>query len=146
MQTQREYLFSLGLTKAPTGRGRFSREGIAAIQKAVDSGMEFKSTAPVPSGKPKVVKSKSKPIVVKGEDDEVTTTGPVDSTQSGLGEAFLRYGRYDMTFEGFDADGKRHVVSGRNACSCGWSLVGHTCDNPTALINSTERIKVTPIV
>lgn len=145
MQTQREYLFSLGLTKAPTGRGRFSREGIAAIQKAVDSGMEFKSTAPVTSGKPKVVKSKSKPIVVKGE-DEVTTTGPVDSTQSGFGEAFLRYGRYDMSFEGFDASGKRHVVSGRNACTCGYSLVGHKCDNPTALIGGGTRIEVTPIV
>lgn len=130
--TEREYLHSIGLTKAPTGRGRFSREAHAALSKARAEGMEFKSNAPV-AGPKRIVKSSPKAEIVKST-----------PTESGFGEVFLRYGKMDMTFTGVDSKGRTHVVSGRNACSCGYSLVGHTCDNPTALVGGGERIKVTP--
>lgn len=134
MQTEREYLYSIGLTKAPTGRGRFSREAHAALARARAEGMSFKEK---PTAAPKaVVKSTPKKKTV-----------PVDSTPvEAIGDVFLRYGKMDMDFEGFDAAGKRHVVSGRNACSCGYSLVGHTCDTPTALVAGGEMIGVHPIV
>lgn len=131
MMTPREYLYSLGLTKAPTGRGRFSREANAALDKARAEGMTFKEITP------------SAPKRTVTVSDKPKSSTPV---VEGLGEAYLRYGRMDMSFEGLDANGKRHVVSGRCACSCGYSLVGHTCDNPTALIGGGERIEVTPIV
>lgn len=142
MNTEREYLYSLGLTKAATGRGRFSREAHAALTKARSEGMQFKEKPVIIPGGKTIVKSTPKPVI---------STAPVEKPepgeiQDGYGQAFLRYGRLDMEFEGFDEDGKRHVVSGRNACSCGWSLVGHTCDDATALVGGGERIKVHPIV
>lgn len=144
MMTEREYLYSLGLTKAPTGRGRFSREAHAALDKARAGGMTFKEKTPVvvksikPAPAPKaIVKSVPKAEIEKPKVGEV---------HEGYGDAFLRYGRLDMTFTGVDSEGKTHVVSGRNACSCGWSLVGHVCENPTALVGGGERIKVTPNV
>lgn len=145
MKTEREYLYSIGLTKAPTGRGRFSREAHEALTKARAGGMEFKSTTPVVSTAPKVVKAAKpvKAIVKSVPKDEKPEPGEV---QDGFGSAFLRYGRLDMTFEGVDSTGRTHVVSGRNACSCGYSLVGHICDNATALVGGGERIKVIPSV
>ena len=133
MMTEREYLYSIGLTKAPTGRGRFSREAHTALAKARAEGMAFKEK-PVIAPK-RIVKSSPKSEIVKST-----------PTESGFGEVFLRYGKMDMTFTGVDSNGRTHVVSGRNACSCGYSLVGHTCDNPTALVGGGERIKVTPHV
>ena len=130
--TEREYLYSLGLTKAPTGRGRFSGEAHAALAKARSEGMQFKEKTSTAQTKT-IVKSKPKATV------------SVTSTEN-LGDAYLRYGKYDMSFEGYDDNGKRHVVSGRNACSCGYSLVGHTCDSPTALVSGGIRIGVRPIV
>ena len=132
MMTEREYLHSIGLTKAPTGRGRFSREAHAALAKARANGMEFKSNAPV-AGPKRIVKSSPKSEIVKST-----------STETGFMDGFLRYGKMDMTFTGVDSKGRTHVVSGRNACSCGFSLVGHICDNPTSLVGGGERIKVTP--
>lgn len=46
MQTRREYLFSIGLTKAPTGRGKFSNDALGAIEKAKREGMEFSDGTP----------------------------------------------------------------------------------------------------
>lgn len=131
MQTEREYLYSIGLTKAPTGRGRFSGAAHEALAKARAEGVQFKEKV-APQTKT-IVKSKAKAVVSS-------------TSVENLGDAYLRYGKYDMSFEGFDDNGKRHVVSGRNACSCGYSLVGHTCDNPTALVAGGTRIGVRPIV
>lgn len=133
MQTKREYLISKGL--AQPGRGRFSREGNAAIEKAISEGVKFKDATPAPVKR-----------VAKSTGPVAKSDGPTDSTESGYGMAFLRYGKMDMQFEGVDSNGKRHVVSGRNACSCGYSLVGHTCDDATALVAGGERISVHPIV
>lgn len=51
LMTEREYAHSLGLAKL--GRGKFSSEAKAAIAKAKAEGMEFRSTAYVPTGKPR---------------------------------------------------------------------------------------------
>jgi hypothetical protein len=59
VQSQRQYLHSLGLAKAPTGRGRFSTEGHAALAKARAGGMKFSD-----DDKPKVV-TVSKPKATK---------------------------------------------------------------------------------
>lgn len=142
MNTEREYLYSIGLTKAPTGRGRFSREAVAALAKARSEGMQFKEKiVPVVKSKPR--SETSKPVKVSTPVEEKADPGTI---QDGYGQAFLRYGRMDMTFTGTDSDGKIHNVSGRNACSCGYSLVGHICDNATALVNGGVRIAVTPVV
>jgi hypothetical protein len=60
VQTQRQYLHSMGLTKAPTGRGRFSREGIAALNDARAKGMTFADDDKA-AVKPTVVRA-SKPV------------------------------------------------------------------------------------
>lgn len=142
MNTEREYLYSIGLTKAPTGRGRFSREAHAALDKARADGMQFKDKTPVSPPKT-IVKSTPKPVVEKSTTVDKPEPGTI---QDGFGQAFLRYGRMDMSFEGYDDDGKRYVVNGRNACACGYSLVGHICDNASALVGGGDRIAVTPIV
>lgn len=143
MNTEREYLYSIGLTKAPTGRGRFSREAVAAVVKARADGMTFKEKiVPAVKSKPRV----ETPKTIKVSTSVLEHESVPGAIQDGFGQAFLRYGRIDMSFEGVDSDGKRHVVSGRNACSCGYSLVGHICENATALVNGGDRISVSPVV
>jgi hypothetical protein len=63
VQTMRQYLFSVGLTKAPTGRGRFSREAIAALGDARAKGMTFADDA-AKADKPSTVRRSSAPAVV----------------------------------------------------------------------------------
>ena len=46
MQTARQYLFSLGLTGSPEGRGRFSNEAKAALADAEKKGIKFIDTSP----------------------------------------------------------------------------------------------------
>ena len=74
-------------------------------------------------------------------------TGPVGEAHDRIEDVMgvtLRYDR-DQLFEGFDSNGKKHTVNGRQACSCGYSLVGHICHSPSALIGfPLERISVTP--
>lgn len=129
-----EYARSLGLAKA--GPGRPSRAALDAIEEARKGGMVFDddvvSTPTVKTPKAVTVKRTPGPVVAHDRQDSV------------IGDVTLRY-PLGTEFVGYDSTGKRHVVSGRNACTCGYSLVGHTCDNPTALIGSPlERISVTP--
>ena len=128
MTTRREYAISLGLAK-PT-RGRMSREAHAAIEKAESEGMNFTDSAPA---KPKTVKADT--------GDSPKVKAPAETVSN---YAPARY-RYDeqTTFSGVDSKGKRHTVNGRQACTCGYSLMGHVCDSPSALIGS-ERIAVMP--
>jgi hypothetical protein len=63
MQTAREYLFGKGLAKAPTGRGRFSREAHAELEKARKAGIQFSDDAPKVE-KPKTVKVAKAPKAV----------------------------------------------------------------------------------
>lgn len=57
MQTQRQYLYGLGLAKAPEGRGRFSAAAHEALTKARAEGMTF-SDDTKPEPKPKAVNVK----------------------------------------------------------------------------------------
>ncbi len=69
MQSARAYLFAKGLTKAPTGKGRFSREGHEALAAARASGVTFTDDLPVdkPVKAPKVsVATAPKSIALPG--------------------------------------------------------------------------------
>lgn len=71
MQTARAYLHTLGLTKSPTGRGRFSAEAHDALAKARKGGTVFSDDAPK-AVKPKTVKvPKAKTETVKVDTKKV---------------------------------------------------------------------------
>lgn len=170
MQTARQYLFSLGLVKAPEGRGRFSNEAKAALAEAQAKGIKFIDTTttavqPTIDVNVKAVRkwanengySVGDRGRISGEIRQayIDATSPEDrpapeDRNDGINEyadAFYRYPQ-GTNFSGTDSDGKTHTVSGRNACTCGYSLIGHLCDNATALVSTgsgLERIAVTPI-
>lgn len=63
METARAYLFGLGLTKAPTGKGRFSREAHAALAAERAKGTVFTDDLPKEIPAKKSVKiSVNKPV------------------------------------------------------------------------------------
>lgn len=169
MATEREYLYSIGLTKAPTGRGRFSNDAKLALAKARKEGMTFDVVNP----KPVAVNADINPKAVRkwanengytlGERGRISGTikqayldsvdekdRPAAVTVKKSGDlndfrpAYMRYSE-NTVFEGTDSAGDVHKVNGKQTCDCGYSLMGHTCDNPTALVstkNGLERIKV----
>lgn len=177
MKTEREYLVGLGLAKP--GRGRFSGEGKAALAKARNEGMTFKSTAPevktprvvkVKADKPKATEAVDPAHVRKWAKDngvEVSDRGRVPEeikikylaatskedraeakapAADSFGQPFMRYDER-MMFKGEDSNGDSHTVNGRQACTCGYSLMGHRCETPSALVRTktgTERINVYP--
>ena len=128
-----EYARSLGLAK--DGPGRPSRAALDAIQAKRDTGYVFEDDVPQKapvSAKPATV---TRPVVVN--------SNAHDRKEHVMGIS-LRY-PLDQEFEGIDSNGKKHTVNGAQACGCGYSLVGHVCHDPSALIGSPlERIKVTP--
>lgn len=71
MTTPREYLVSLGLAKP--GRGRFSREAIAALDKARAEGTVFDEAAP------------AKPVTVHVKKETSAPTAPVVSESEAAG-------------------------------------------------------------
>lgn len=106
---RKEYAASLGL--AGTGRGRMSREALAAIEKARGEGMTFDDDPPVGG-----VKVTAKP----------KTDKPAAKSE-GVGEARFYY-PLDQMFTGSLSDGKRITVSGRNVCrNTGYSMVCCGC-------------------
>jgi hypothetical protein len=133
---RKQYAVSLGL--ATPGKGRMSREALEAVAKAESEGMVFDDAKGTPA--PKVVRETPKPVTVKRESGPVATHERTDSVMG----TTLRY-EMDQMFVGVDSNGKTHTVNGRQACSCGYSLVGHVCNMPNALIGSPlERISVRP--
>lgn len=132
MTTKREYAASLGLAIAGA-RGRMSREANAAIDKARSEGTVFSDDGPVVKVTPKAPKAPSrapKAVLVK--------TGPVVETSTTvMGDVFLRY-ESDQLFKGVDSNGKEHKnINTAQACyTCGYSLLGHTCNEPKVLIGS----------
>lgn len=130
MGTKREYAISLGL--AVPGRGRLSREAHAAIAKAESNGMTFDDA------KPTVKVTTSKPKTVK--------VGPVVEDEVPNPYSNLRYPD-NTKFKGTDSEGKVHIMGGRNACmNCGYSLVGHICNEPVTLSPHCEPIRVEAIL
>ena len=170
-QTAREYLFSLGLTKSPEGRGRFSNEAKQALAKAEKDGIKFIDTSPAKVQPTIDVNAKAVRKWasengyslgdrgrISGEikqayldsTNESDRPAPVATVRGDLNEYAAAAFRHPINtdFTGKDSTGKVHKVSGRNACDCGYSLVGHVCDNATALVctdSGMERIKVTPV-
>ena len=123
---RKEYAVSLGLVKA--GRGRMSREALAAIDAAKAKGMVFDDdpTAPKPEPKP--------------------TAAPVEGEGfNAYANAFMRY-PMDQEFKATDSNGKTHKVNSRQICvPCGLSLVGHRCGAPRVLLGNCEIVPVIPI-
>lgn len=121
--TEKDYAVSKGLAKA--GKGRMSLEAKAAVADAKANGMTFRGKATVavirgsaPTG-PTVSKDDTAPVQVEAE-------------QNVYADAFYRYSR-DQEFT-YDVDGKAYVISGKGACmNCGYSLIGHTCNDPVVL-------------
>ena len=130
---RREYAASLGLAIAGA-RGRLSREALDAIEKARAEGMTFDDddAAPRTPSKPRE-KREAAPKTSKAKNDG--------------GEAFTKEEtRYpiDSKWAGYDSKGKKHIVSGRTVCkNCGYSICGHTCNNPVALLPNLETAPVT---
>lgn len=131
---RKEYAVTLGL--ATPGKGRMSREALAAIDKARAEGTVFDDDDVQPRA-PKA------PRVAPVRAQRATTH--VRQSEGIMADTNLRY-PLDQKFKGVDSQGKTHIVSGRNACTCGYSLVGHVCNTPSALIGSPlERIAVVPV-
>lgn len=128
---RKEYAASLGL--AGTGRGRMSREALAAIDKARSEGMVFDddNTTPVVTQK-----SSDKTVKAKSDDGRVST--------GMIGEARFYYPLETM-FTGQEASGKKVTVSGRNVCrNTGYSMVGCGCGQIHQTISpNLEIISVT---
>lgn len=121
--TRKDYAHSLGL--ANKGKGRMSREAHAAIDAAIAKGMTFNDARPA---SPVLSKSKAHNGPDKPKDD-----GPKDEVQNPYAEAFYRYPR-DQRFTYDDPKGKRVVIAGKAACmNCGYSLIGHTCNDPVVI-------------
>jgi hypothetical protein len=119
MQTRREYLISKGLAK-PT-RGKLSREALAEIDRAIrEDGMQFSDLQDRP-----VVVKRAKPDRPKDANESVTD-------ENKYAAAFMRY-PLDQEFT-YTHEGKTYTVSARLACMpCGYSLVGHMCNDPVVL-------------
>lgn len=99
LMTEREYAHSLGLAKL--GRGKFSAEAKAAIAKAKAGGMEFRSTAYVPTGKPRggrKPQARNFDIVEKSE-GEVVVTEPKARPKVSEVRASAPRGKIDKTRE-----------------------------------------------
>lgn len=112
--TRKDYAASLGLAKP--GKGRMSREAHEAVDKAIADGMTFNDYRVA------VRPSEDAPKVIVGPNEEANV----------YADAFYRYER-DQEFT-YSADGKAYVISGKPACmNCGYSLVGHTCNDPVVL-------------
>jgi len=128
---RREYAASLGLAIAGA-RGRLSREALDAIEKARAEGMTFDDDGAAPKSSSPRKPRESTPKPSKSEPEasfHFETRYPIDGKWAGT-----------------DSKGKKHTLSARNACmSCGYSLCGHTCNDPVALAPNLEHISVSPI-
>jgi uncharacterized protein YigE (DUF2233 family) len=125
----REYLVSKGLAKA--GRGKFSNDAKAELQRAMAAGMVFDDYKPtgrvVAQPKPKVEVEKT-PVQ---RAQESTYISPTDFR-------FPESEYVAVYFEG----GKRKTVGMREVCSnCGYSLTNHGCNAPTILGDVAVKIE-----
>lgn len=114
---------------ATPGRGRMSREAHAAIQEAIAGGMTFSDYKGAPSRRGTQTPL-AKMVRAKRQESEKQPTDVVENTYAG---GFFRY-PMDQIFTYTDDNGKTHEISSRPACmNCGYSLVGHTCNDPVVL-------------
>ena len=131
--TEKDYAISLGLAKA--GRGRMSLDAKAAVAKAKADGMVFQMKGPA-TATVSVSKTTKKA-------DGTVTKETVETEANQYADAFMRY-PLDQMFV-YEHEGKKYKVSGRLACMpCGYSLVGHGCNDPVVLTYHGQK-KVKPV-
>ena len=126
MQTRREYLVSQG--KAKPGRGKFSKDALAALDAARSAGIKFSDdTAPVKTSTEK--------------SDKTAVLGKTDARMAeSLFPDEYRFPEAEYRATVLD-NGKRREVSLRECCNtCKVSLVNHACDAPT--IHSGTPVKI----
>ena len=133
-QTRREYAASLGLAIAGA-RGKFSKDAVAAIDKARAEGMVFSDdNAPVRTARPATVTD--------------TTTESVTRIPSASESAYLFPSDFRFPEGEYRAvahiDGKRKVFGMREVCNnCRVSLVMCACANPTIYGNVVVKLERT---
>lgn len=134
MQTRREYLVGLGLAKA--GRGKFSKDALAALDAARAKGVKFSDDdAP------------AKPVKAKAE---IRTDEPkAEPVKDARDTPYMAPDEYRFPEGEYRAvsweNGKRKVWSLRECCNvCRVSLVNHSCDHPTILGNIVVKIEKVP--
>lgn len=115
-----------------TGRGRPSKAAMDAIAAAIADGWTF--------GGGSVVVNKSAeptgPVVEKPKDD--SPKGEAEGVNV-YADAFYRYDREQKFY--YEHEGKRHECSGRTACmGCGYSLIGHTCNEMVGLTKHGQKV------
>lgn len=130
MQTRKAYAVSLGL--ANEGRGRMSREALAAIDKAISEGMTFSDMDKHHTGAkfgrtkgtaPKPVTRAPRQINLKSEN--VSTGVEVERPPTYSKDTFWTY---------TNDKGKTVKVNGIQVCThCRFSLYWHKCGNPSAV-------------
>lgn len=113
----REYLVSKGLAKP--GRGKFSNDAKAELQRAMSSGMTFDDYKPTG----RVVTVRPKVEVVKTPKEKAMESEYISPSDYRFPESeYQAIGR---------VDGVKHVWSMREVCSnCGYSLTNHGCNAP----------------
>ena len=131
--TEKDYAVTLGLATA--GRGRMSLEAKAAVAKAKAAGMVFKG-----KGAPTATVSVSK---TTKKDDGTVTKETEEKEVNQYADAFYRYPR-DQMFS-YEHEGKKFKINGKGACmNCGYSLIGHTCNDAVVLTYHGAQ-KVSPV-
>ena len=131
--TEKDYAITLGLAK--NGRGRMSLDAKKAVSDAKKSGMTFKG-----KGAPTATVSLSK-TTKTSEGTTVTETEEKDVNP--YADAFYRYPQ-DQEFV-YEFNGKKFKIGGRGACmNCGYSLIGHTCNDAVVLTYHGAQ-KVSPV-
>lgn len=134
----KQWAYANGHIKAD-GRGRMPLVSIKTGEQLATvlqkSGVKFTDW---PKGKVVQVQSKTDPetTVTKVERD------PGLSNEKVISEIFIRYD--DTLYEAMESDGTRHNL--RQACICGYSLVGHVCDSPQILTKSKQGHQPVEIV
>lgn len=130
MQTRKAYAVSLGL--ANEGRGRMSREALAAIDKAIASGMTFSDMDKHKSNASFGRNTGANPAGVKPKSQRQI---PLKSAPSGSDVMIESPRTYeDSTYWTYqNAKGKTVKVDGKQVCgTCMVSLFWHKCSTPNA--------------
>lgn len=125
MMKAKEWLLSKGHIDAIT-RGRMSLENHARLKAAYDAGERFSDW---PKGE---VKETASPT---GETEVRVVRDPNQTNEKVVSELFYRYGNGSSDdlnrWHAVTEDGT--IYGMKEACSCGYSLIGHVCDTPTVL-------------
>lgn len=122
----KEYLVSIGeLTEVK--RGRLSLAHIEMCKKAAAEGISIEGY------------EVSRPTAAQ---PNVEVKKVAVTNEKVVSEVFIRYELDE--FVAVEADGTRHDL--KQACKCGYSLVGHICENPQILVKGKSGHQPVTIV